>query len=297
MQPTADREPRGGRREGCESVLGRLAHASVAVSRPISLYFPSHFSCIFPVSFLEISQPSAILVAMAYIARIVDQEIESLLKAAGGIVLDGPKASGKTETGRRHARSELLLDTDPQAEQAMQVDPRLLLDGATPRLLDEWQTYPRLWNHVRRAIDDRRMPGQFILTGSATPADDHTRHSGAGRFASVQMRPMSLTEIDRSTTTISLAALLAGNPGRSPDPGLSLDDLIDAIVRGGWPAHLGVPTTEAARINRDYLDRIRRTDIALVDGVRRDPERLARANFSNVSLNLFTMPGSLLLPI
>lgn len=213
---------------------------------------------------------------MLYTARIVDYEIQSLLSAAGGIVLDGPKACGKTETGRRHARSEVLLDTDLQAEQAMQVDPRLLLDGATPRLLDEWQTYPKLWNHVRRAIDDRQAPGQFILTGSATPADDHTRHSGAGRFARVQMRPMSLAELDKSTATISLAGLFAGNPGRSPEPGLSLSDLIDVIVRGGWPGHLGVPTSDAARLNRDYLDRIRRTDIALVDGVRRDPERLAR---------------------
>lgn len=213
---------------------------------------------------------------MAYLSRIVDEDIRELLEVAGGIVLDGPKACGKTETARQHARSEVLLDADLRAEQAMHVDPRLLLEGETPRLLDEWQTYPRLWNYVRRAIDDRAAPGQFILTGSSTPSDDHTRHSGAGRFVRVQMRPMSLAESGRTTAEVSLARLMAGEDTRARDPGLSLDDLIEQIVRGGWPANIGRPTGHVARTNVDYLDRIRRADIVTVDGVRRDPERLAR---------------------
>lgn len=212
---------------------------------------------------------------MAYVPRIVDDEIRARLRSAGALLIDGPRACGKTETARQHARSEALLDTDPRAEQAMQVDPRILLEGATPRLLDEWQVYPALWNHVRRAVDERTAKGQFILTGSATPVDDHTRHSGAGRFGRIRMRPMSLAEVGRSTGAISLAALLRGERSQSGDPGLSLDDLIDEVVRGGWPATFQEPVQDAYRSNRDYLDRIRRADIVVVDGIRRDPERLA----------------------
>ena len=126
----------------------------------------------------------------------------------------------------------------------------------------------------RREVDDRRTPGQFILTGSATPSDDHTRHSGAGRFARIQMRPLSLIELGISSGAISLARLFDGEGSRSADPGLSLDDLIVAVVRGGWPGNLSMSLEDAARSNRDYLNRVARTDVVAVDGVRRDPERL-----------------------
>jgi hypothetical protein len=130
----------------------------------------------------------------------------------------------------------VLLDVDAAAQQAAEIDPRLVLDGATPRLLDEWQIVPAIWNHVRREVDLRGQPGQFLLTGSATPADDTTRHTGGLRFGRVQMRPMSLAEVGRSTGEISLAALLAGAATRSTDPGLGVPDLIEEVVRGGWPA-------------------------------------------------------------
>jgi predicted AAA+ superfamily ATPase len=149
-----------------------------------------------------------------------------------------------------------------------------VLDGAAPRLIDEWQIVPAIWNHVRRAVDVRSQPGQFILTGSATPADDVTRHTGALRSGRVHMRPMTLAEAGRGSGAISLAALFNGEPARSTDAGLTLNDIADEIVRGGWPGIRHLPPPDAGGALRDYLDRIRRADIEAVDGVRRDPERV-----------------------
>jgi predicted AAA+ superfamily ATPase len=178
------------------------------------------------------------------------------------------------DTARQQAGSEVLLDVDVAAQQAAEIDPRLVLDGPPPRLLDEWQIVPTIWNHVRREVDSRGEPGQFLLTGSATPADDETRHSGGLRFGRVQMRPMSLAELGRSTGEISLSDLLDGQASRSPDPGITIEDLVEVLVRGGWPGIRERSIEDAARALRDYLDRIRRTDIEGVDGVRRDPERV-----------------------
>jgi uncharacterized protein len=211
---------------------------------------------------------------VAYIPRIVDGELAARLNASGAVVIEGPKACGKTETARQKAASEVLLDVDVAAQQAAAIDPRLVLDGPAPRLIDEWQIVPDIWNHVRREVDKRSEPGQFILTGSATPADDVTRHTGGLRFARVRLRPMTLTELGRSSAEISLDELLSGEPSRSPDPGLTVHDLIEEVVRGGWPGIRNLAVEDAAVALRDYLDLIRRTDIAAVDGVRRDPERV-----------------------
>src|SRR5680860_1426563 len=123
----------------------------------------------------------------------------------GAVLIEGVKGCGKTATARQRASSEVLLDTDPEAERRAAIDPRLLLDGHTPRLLDEWQRTPRVWDAVRRAVDDRGVPGQFILTGSATPSDDVQRHSGAGRFGVVRMRTMTLTEKQATDPAVSVA--------------------------------------------------------------------------------------------
>lgn len=240
----------------------------LSISRALGFQLPGRHPFIFPVDFDNVLR-------VPYLPRIVDEEIQDRLRSSGAVLVDGPKACGKTATARRHANSEDLLDADVGAAQKMQVDPRLLLQGEPPHLLDEWQVYPDLWNYVRREVDARGIPGQFILTGSATPSDDHTRHSGAGRFARVQMRPMSLIELGKGSGAISLARLLDGEASRSADPGLSLDDLITEVVRGGWPGNRLMSARDAARSNRDYLDRIRRTDIRTVDSVRRDPERVA----------------------
>src|SRR3954454_11695053 len=132
---------------------------------------------------------------MAYVPRVVDDELRERLRASGAVVIEGPKACGKTETARQQAASEVLLDVDIAAQQAAAIDPQLILDGDTPRLIDEWQVAPGGWNHIRRAVARRTAPGQFILTGSATPADDATRHTGGLRFGRVRMRPMTLAEL------------------------------------------------------------------------------------------------------
>src|SRR5205807_6192734 len=113
-----------------------------------------------------------------------------------------------------------------------------VLDGPTPRLIDEWQIEPAIWNHVRRAVDDRSRPGQFILAGSALPTDDITRHTGAGRIARLRMRTMTLFETGHSTGDVALGRILAGEPPRSPDPGLTIPEIAERVVVGGWPGLL-----------------------------------------------------------
>ncbi len=135
--------------------------------------------------------------SMTYRSRVVDAELIDRLGAQGAVLIEGPKACGKTETARQVAASEVLLDVDPNAREAALVDPSLILAGEMPRLIDEWQLEPGVWNHVRRWVDDKR--GRFILTGSAVPADDVTRHTGAARISRLRMRPMSLSETGRST--------------------------------------------------------------------------------------------------
>lgn len=213
---------------------------------------------------------------MAYLPRVIDGELRARLGAAGAVVIEGPKACGKTETARRCAASAVLLDVDENARRAAAVDPSLVLDGPTPRLLDEWQIEPGLWNQVRRAVDDRREPGQFVLTGSAVPADDVARHTGAGRFSFLRMRPMTLFETGHGNGAVSLAALLAGEPPRSDEPGLTVADLAGLVTAGGWPAQHGRPVADAARAARDYLQQIREVDVSRVAGSRRDPARIER---------------------
>jgi len=204
----------------------------------------------------------------------------------GAVVVEGPKACGKTATARQVAASEVLLDVDVNARHAVAVDPALVLAGETPRLIDEWQVEPAIWNHVRREVDDRGAPAQFILTGSAVPPDDITRHTGAGRITRLRMRPMSLFETGRSTGDISLADLLVGQAARSPDPGLAVADIAQEVSIGGWPGLRGLALGQALRAVRGYLDEIRRIDIDRVDGTRRDPEKvlqLLRALARNVA--------------
>jgi predicted AAA+ superfamily ATPase len=211
-----------------------------------------------------------------YLPRVVDAELDARLAAAGAVVIEGPKASGKTETARQRATSSVLLDVDENARRAAAVDPSLVLEGSTPRLIDEWQVEPRLWNQVRRAVDDRGVPGQFVLTGSSVPADDVARHTGAGRFSFLRMRPMTLFETGHTNGAVSLAAVLAGEPPRSDDPGLTVADLAARITSGGWPAQHGRRVVDAARAARDYLEQVRQVDVSRVAGSRRDPARIER---------------------
>ncbi|MCA1789491.1 MAG: DUF4143 domain-containing protein [Thioalkalivibrio sp.] len=221
-----------------------------------------------------------------YRLRVVDDELRDLLSSTGAVVIEGPKGCGKTETARQLASSEVRLDVDPNARQAAAIDPSLVLEGATPRLLDEWQIAPDLWNHVRRAVDDRRETGQFILTGSAVPRDDLTRHTGAGRIVRMRMRPMSLFESGHSTGRVSLTALLQGKRPRAPDAGTTVPRIAERIAVGGWPGFIDYPVPNALMALRGYVDEIRRTDIQRVDNVAHDPARvlmLMRALARNVS--------------
>ena len=209
-----------------------------------------------------------------YRARLADHELRQRLGAAGAVVIEGPKACGKTATARQAAASEVLLDVDANARRAVAIDPALVLAGAAPRLIDEWQTEPAIWNHVRRAVDDRPRPGQFILTGSAVPADDITRHTGAGRLTRLRLRPMSLFETGRSSGAVSLRALLAGAAPRSAESALSIEELAGQVCRGGWPGNLQRSVNQALQANRAYLDEIRRVDVGRVDETRRDPAKV-----------------------
>ena len=150
------------------------------------------------------------LIPGGYLPRLADDEVRSVMESSAAVVIEGPKSCGKTWTGLRHSRSAVMLDRDPDARLSAAVNPAPLLDGSYPRLLDEWQTASELWNVVRGACDDGTGPGRFILTGSAVPADDTTRHSGAGRIRRVRMRPMSLFESGESTGEVSLGTLLDG---------------------------------------------------------------------------------------
>ena len=210
-----------------------------------------------------------------YRARILDEELRVRLETSGAVLIEGPKACGKTETARQAAASEVLLDVDERARAAASLDPGLILAGDTPRLIDEWQVEPRVWNHVRRAVDDRRQPGQFILAGSAVPADDTTRHSGAGRFSRLRMRSMSLFESGLSDGSISLRALMDGGKASSSNS-IELPEMAEAVARGGWPALQEIPIEAAIKGLSDYLEEVSRTDINRIDGIHRDPARVRR---------------------
>lgn len=212
--------------------------------------------------------------ATEYQPRIVDALLAQRLRSAPCVVLEGARACGKTATARQQAASEVLFDTDPVAVELARLEPKRLIEGPEPRLFDEWQVAPEIWNHLRRASDDGGRPGRFILTGSAVPADDVSRHTGAGRMSRIRMRPMSLFETGLSTGEVSLGGLLRAEDAVGSSVGLTLDHMVDAVCRGGWPGLLGAEPTEALRFVRDYLDETRRVEIANGGGRRRDPARL-----------------------
>ena len=213
---------------------------------------------------------------MRYRQRVADEELRRRLSALGAVLIEGPKACGKTETARQVAASEVLLDVDSQARAAAAIDPSLLLEGPTPRLIDEWQLEPEIWDRIRREVDARSAPGQFVLTGSAVPPDEETRHTGALRIARMQMRPMSLFEIGRSDGSVSLGGILDGVPSRSPERSTGVRELAELISVGGWPGIQNLEIDAALEAVRSYLDEVRRVDVSRVGGSRRDPERVAR---------------------
>ena len=210
------------------------------------------------------------------VPRIADAELSNRLSVAGAVLIEGPRACGKTELARRQAASEVLLDIDENARRAMAIDPALVLAGVTPRLIDEWQVEPGIWNHVRRAVDQRGSRGQFILTGSSVPADDITRHTGAGRVSRLRLRTMSSSEMGISTGEISLAGLLMGNFEGCGPADVKVGDLAALICRGGWPGDLDLSVNACLTARVDYLEEIRRVDVSRTDGIARDPANVGR---------------------
>ncbi|MDR1151861.1 MAG: ATP-binding protein [Bifidobacteriaceae bacterium] len=218
---------------------------------------------------------------MDYVARIIDPMVTVQLAAAGAVVIRGPKGCGKTETGRHHSHSELDVEDSPHVRAAMAADPRLLLHGETPRLIDEWQLQPSLWDTVRREVDQRRTKGQFILTGSATPREQATgtgapHHSGVGRFGLVDMRTMSWRELGWSTGSVPLAGLMAGGAVEPQHSDLDLETVANRLVIGGWPGNLGLARDAAQTANANYVELLATSDAASAWGIRRDQDKLWR---------------------
>ncbi len=228
------------------------------------------------------------LTPTGYRPRVADAAVSDALAAMPAIVIEGPKGCGKTWTGRNFARSEVLLDQDVSARESVAIAPGLILEGEEPRLLDEWQLAGELWNQVRHASDQGHGNGRFILTGSATPPDDITRHSGAGRIARVRLRPMSLFEVGESTGEISLRGLLAGDKVAAQQPPATVQDIIEATCRGGWPRLLDQSFRASQLFLRNYLGELCRTDISAVDGVTRDPAGVQRL-LAAIGRNIATM--------
>lgn len=216
---------------------------------------------------------------MRYLQRIADRELELRLGYIGAVLIEGPKACGKTATATQHARTVVRLDEDETARALVQLDADRLFENPHPILFDEWQVEPTIWNRVRRRVDDRDAKGLFILTGSSTPSDDVTRHSGAGRFSVMAMRPMSLFESGHSDGEISLKKLLDGEPQSGVGTHLSYDELLARIVIGGWPGLIGADEASARRWLRDYLTNIVEVDVQQL-GSRRDPANLRRLLWS-----------------
>jgi len=226
---------------------------------------------------------------MSYLARISDKELEQKLASAGALLIRGPKACGKTESAKRFAASIVEFDRDEQVPALMEVAPARLLLGKTPRLIDEWQTQPKIWNYVRHEVDDRKLPAQFILTGSANPDEETKLHSGAGRFTVLDMRTLSWLELGHSTGAVSLGKLLKGGKSGKidiADEPSDLEFIVEKIITGGFPTVLGKNVSQAGDINRAYVDLLAETDMSRVSNTRRDPlkvRNLLRSLARNVS--------------
>ena len=222
-----------------------------------------------------------------YRPRIADSLLREALRASGAVYIQGPKWCGKTWTALQQANSVLMMQDPDQTANYMamaEAKPSLLLDGAVPRLLDEWQMAPVLWDAVRFAVDRRGAQGQFILTGSTKPLDGDVMHTGTGRIARMRMRTMSLFESGDSTGQVSLASLFSG---AEPEgiAGLDVEHLAFVTARGGWPAAVGADEGVGLQQARNYLDAIVETDVSEVDGMSRNPARV-RALMRSIARNV-----------
>lgn len=226
-----------------------------------------------------------------YLKRIADRVLQERLAASAAVLIEGPKWCGKTRTALENSKSHLFMQDPDKAVsylKAADTKPSLLLKGDTPRLLDEWQTAPVLWDAVRFMVDQRGKPGQFILTGSAVPKDNVVQHTGTGRISRLMMRPMSLYESMESNGSVSLKALFDGETEIDNFSTLTIEQISAAIVRGGWPASIGESEKIALRHAIDYVEAVINADVSRVDGIEKNPVRV-RALLRSLSRKISTM--------
>lgn len=227
----------------------------------------------------------------AYLTRTSDKEIQSALQSSGAILIEGAKWCGKTSSASKVAQSVLYMqDPDKMASYMAMADtkPSLLLKGEIPRLVDEWQMAPILWDAVRFEVDKRNEPGQFILTGSAVPLDNVTAHTGTGRISRILMRPMSLFESLESNGLVSLHALFNGSQEEGCTSDLSIEKIAFALCRGGWPASVQRGQAPALRMARDYVEAVINYDVSRVDNIEKNPERV-RLLLRSLARNVATL--------
>ena len=236
-----------------------------------------------------------------YLSRIADKVLDTALESSGAVLIEGPKWCGKTSTAEEKAKSVLYMqdpDNSSSYLKAADTKPSLLLIGDAPRLIDEWQMAPVLWDAVRFAVDKRKVSGQFILTGSAVPKDNAVAHTGTGRISRMMMRPMTLFESLESNGSISLKGLFDGTTDGESISTLTIEGLAYALARGGWPASVGENESTALRRAYDYVEAVINFDVSSVDGVEKNPARvrgLMRSLARNVSAmaNLSTIRGDI----
>lgn len=225
-----------------------------------------------------------------YKHRIADRILERKVLGKGAVLIEGPKWCGKTTTAKQLSKSILDLGDSSvlmQSSQLIEIGPKALLEGKTPRLIDEWQALPTIWDCIRSEVDRRGEPSQFILTGSSVlPETEETIHSGTGRFAYIKMRTMSLYESGESTGSISLSDLFEGKSFEVLQNEMDIDELAYLICRGGWPWATLIPKEVALDQAFDYVDSVVQKDIQRVDKIKRSPDRarlLLRSYARNIS--------------
>lgn len=222
-----------------------------------------------------------------YYPRICDRVLQNKLKITGAVLIVGAKWCGKTETALQAANSVLFIQDNPQHKEVAKMMPSLLLEGETPRLIDEWQDAPEVWDAVRHAVDRRKEPGQFILAGSAVPRDEVRAHTGIGRISRILMRPMSLFESGESNGAVSMKDLFDGNHDVEAVSQLDIPQIARSICRGGWPGAVTFSEAEGS-LAREYTDLIVEEDISRVDGVKRNPNRV-RLTLHSLARNVSTL--------
>ena len=213
----------------------------------------------------------------SYMSRLCDTDLQVALQSSGAVLIEGAKWCGKTSTASNASRSVLFMqDPDKAGSYLAMADtkPSLLLRGETPRLIDEWQMAPVLWDAVRFEVDKRAETGQFILTGSSVPSDNVTAHTGTGRISRLLLRPMSLFESRESNGAVSLRALFDGELDVEAASDLSIEEIAFTLCRGGWPASVKRKGSTALRMAVDYVEAVINHDVSRVDNVEKNPERV-----------------------